>query len=183
MAGPGDEMAARAAGRGGRPPLLASDADREQVIEVLKDAFVRGRLTKDELDARAGRALAGRTCAELAALTAGILPAPSVPSTPPAPPARPASGPPRSPVPARHRSLARALAKSGGCLAIAAAAVWASFILDPGGPGADRTWAGLMLLVAQYAAIAGVWIFWSGVATSLHRRRSGRRSPAPAGAR
>ncbi len=162
MAGPGDEMAAGAAGRGS---MRASHADREQVIEALKDAFAHGRLTKDELDARAGRALAARTCAELAALTAGI------------PPARAASGPARPLVPARRRPLARAAAGSGGCLALAAAAVWASFILDPGGPGADRPWAGLMVLLAQYAVIAGVWILWSGVATSVQQRRSGRQLP------
>jgi len=162
MAGPRDEMAAGAAGRG---PMRASHADREQVIEVLKDAFVHGRLTKDELEARAGRALAARTCAELAPLTADI------------PAARPASRPTRPLVPARHRPMAKVVARSGGCLALAAAAVWASFILDPGGPGADRPWAGLMLLVAQYAAIAGVWILWSGVATSVQQRRSGRHLP------
>jgi Domain of unknown function (DUF1707) len=162
MAGPRDEMAAGAAGRG---RMRASYADREQVIEVLKDAFVHGRLTKDELDARAGRALAARTCAELAALTADI------------PSARAASGPARPLVPTRHRPLARAVARSGGCLALAAAAVWASFILDPGGPGVDRPWAGLMLLVAQYAAIAGVWILSSGVATSVSQRCSGRQLP------
>ena len=162
MSGPGDEMAAGAAGRG---PMRASHADREQVIEALKDAFAHGRLTKDELDARAGRALAARTCAELAALTAGI------------PPARAASGPTLPLVPVRRRPVARAAAGSGGCLALAAAAVWASFILDPGGPGADRPWAGLMVLLAQYAVIAGVWILWSGVATSVQQRRSGRQLP------
>jgi hypothetical protein len=141
MAGPGDEMAAGAAGRG---PMRASHADREQVIEALKDAFAHGRLTKDELDARAGRALAARTCAELAALTADF------------PSARAASGPTLPLVPVRRRPLARAAAGSGGCLALAAAAVWASFILDPGGPGADRPWAGLMVLLAQWAVIAGV---------------------------
>ena len=162
MAGRGDEMAAGAAGRG---PMRASHADREQVIEALKDAFVQGRLTKDELDARAGRALAARTCAELDAVTADI------------PRVRAASGPTRPLVPARRRPLARVAARSGGCLALAAAAVWASFILDPGGPGADRPWAGLMLLLAQYAAITGVCILWSGVATSAHQRRSGRQLP------
>jgi len=40
--GPGDDIAA------GRGRLRASDADREQVIDVLKAAFVQGRLTKDE---------------------------------------------------------------------------------------------------------------------------------------
>jgi hypothetical protein len=82
MAGPGDVMTAGAAGRG---PMRASHADREQVIEALKDAFVHGRLTRDELDARAGRALAARTCAELDAVTAGIPPgrAAAWPSRPP----------------------------------------------------------------------------------------------------
>ena len=167
MADPGDEIAAGAAGRG---PMRASHADREQVIEALKDAFVHGRLTKDELDARAGRALAARTCAELAALTADIPPAPAAPA-----PAAP--GPTRPLVPARRGPLARAATGSGGCLALAAAAVWASFILDPGGAGTDRPWAGLMFLLAQYAVIAGVWILWSGVATSVQQRNSGRQLP------
>jgi Domain of unknown function (DUF1707) len=52
MARPGDEMAP---GAGGRSRLRAAHADREQVIEVLKAAFVRGRLTKDEFDARVGQ--------------------------------------------------------------------------------------------------------------------------------
>ena len=151
MAGPGGEMAAGVAGRG---PMRASHADREQVIEALKDAFVHGRLTKDELDARAGGALAARTCAELDAVTADI------------PPARVASGPTRPLVPAPRRPLARAAAGSGGCLALAAAAVWASLILDPGGSGFYRPWAGLMLMLAQCAVIAGVCILWSG-ATSV----------------
>jgi hypothetical protein len=69
MAGLGDEIAA---GAGGRGRLRASHADREQVIDVLKAAFVHGRLDKDEFDLRVGRALASRTCADLAALTADI---------------------------------------------------------------------------------------------------------------
>ena len=72
MTGPGDETAAAVAGGQSHGCLRASHADREQVIEVLKAAFVQGRLAKDELDARAGQALAARTCADLAALTAGI---------------------------------------------------------------------------------------------------------------
>jgi hypothetical protein len=68
MAGPGDEVKA-AAGRG---QLRASHADRERVIDLLKTAFVQGRLTRDELVARVGQALASRTHAELAALTTDI---------------------------------------------------------------------------------------------------------------
>ena len=52
--------------------IRAGHADREQVIETLKAAFVQGRLTRDELGVRAGRALAARTCGDLAAVTAGI---------------------------------------------------------------------------------------------------------------
>jgi len=62
----------------GRGRLRASDADREQAVEVLKAAFVHDRLAKTEFEAHVGRALASRTYAELAAVTAGI---PAPPST------------------------------------------------------------------------------------------------------
>ncbi len=68
-AGPWDPRAARVMGSG---HLRASDADRERVVDTLKAAFVQGRLAKDEFAMRAGRALASRTYAELAALTADI---------------------------------------------------------------------------------------------------------------
>lgn len=71
MAEPGDEIAAAAAGRG---HLRTSHADREQVIDTLKAAFVQSRLTKDEFDARIGQTFASRTYAELAAVTADIPP-------------------------------------------------------------------------------------------------------------
>ena len=45
-------------------------SDLEQVIDVLKAAFVQGRLTRDEFDARVGRAFTSRTYADLAAVTA-----------------------------------------------------------------------------------------------------------------
>jgi Domain of unknown function (DUF1707) len=80
--GPWDPMAAGAPGRGG---FRASDADREQVIDALKAAFVQGHLSKDELEVRAGLALASRTYAELTAITAEIpamLMEAQLPSTP-----------------------------------------------------------------------------------------------------
>ncbi len=49
-----------------------SHAEREQVIGTLKAAFVRGTLAKDEFDLRVSQALASRTDAELAAVTAGL---------------------------------------------------------------------------------------------------------------
>jgi Domain of unknown function (DUF1707) len=62
--------AARAAAPAGH--LRTSRADREQVIDVLKTAFVQGRMRKDEFDARVDRTFASRTYAELAAITADI---------------------------------------------------------------------------------------------------------------
>src|SRR5690349_6481708 len=90
MTGPGDGRTARPAGHG---RLRASHADREQVIEVLKAAFVQDRLTKDEFDARVGQALASRTYADLTALTADL---PAWPATgqPPRGPARAQVQPP-----------------------------------------------------------------------------------------
>jgi hypothetical protein len=78
MAEPPDQMPATA----GRSHLRASHADREQVIGVLKAAFVQGRLTKAELDARVSQAFAARTYGELAALTAD-LPAGLIAAAPP----------------------------------------------------------------------------------------------------
>ena len=91
MAGPGDEMST--AGRGFSP--RASHADREQVIDTLKAAFVQGLLTKDELDARVGQAFASRTYAELAAVTTGI-PAGEAPAQPLREPARAQARPPEN---------------------------------------------------------------------------------------
>jgi DUF1707 SHOCT-like domain len=81
MAGVGDEIAA---GTGGRGHMRASHADREQVIETLKAAFVQGRLGRDEFDLRVGQTFASRTYAELAALTADV-PARLIMARPPVP--------------------------------------------------------------------------------------------------
>jgi Domain of unknown function (DUF1707) len=66
MIGPGDEVA----GTEGLGRLRASRAGREQVIDALKDAFVQGRLDRDEFGLRVSKVLAGY--AELDALTADI---------------------------------------------------------------------------------------------------------------
>jgi heme exporter protein D len=76
MAGPEDSeasgheaVAAAVPDAGG---LRVSHADREQVIGGLKTAFVQGRLTEEELGARAGQVYASRTYAELAEVTADL---------------------------------------------------------------------------------------------------------------
>jgi hypothetical protein len=73
--------------------LRASHADREHVLEVLKAAFVQGRLNKDELDTRVGQTLASRTYAELAMVTADIPRGPMGSQ----PPRKPAPAPPAHP--------------------------------------------------------------------------------------
>jgi hypothetical protein len=69
----------------GSARFLASDADRERAVDVLKTAFVHGTLTRDELTLRTGRALTARTYGGLAAITAGLTPAAPRPVTQPQP--------------------------------------------------------------------------------------------------
>jgi hypothetical protein len=57
---------------GARGQLRTSRAERERAIDMLKGAFIQGRLAKDEFDQRAGQVFASRTYAELGALTADI---------------------------------------------------------------------------------------------------------------
>jgi hypothetical protein len=98
MPGPGEEMAP---GAGGRARMRASHADREQVIDLLKAAFVQGRLAKDELDLRVGQVLASRTYADLGVLTADISAGPVR-----APSPSPARKPPSVPAPMAVRAAA-----------------------------------------------------------------------------
>jgi hypothetical protein len=161
--------------RAGRDQIRAGHADREQVIETLKTAFVDGRLTKDELDVRAGRALAARTYADLAALTTDIPPAPAEPAAP-AP-----AGPARPPTTAR-RPLARAAGQSGICLIIAAAAVRVGALFDPDGPGPNpnHSWGKPFLLMAIFAFLAALGFLGNGLAASAEQRHSrGQLPPGP----
>ena len=161
MPQPGDEKAAR---RASRSSLRASHADREQVVDTLKDAFVQGRLTKDEFDSRVAHAFAARTYADLAPLSADLLAMPPVAR----PPRRPV--PPRKPVPARP---ANTTVKNG------ARVIAATTVLTGG------IWAGALLSQTESQALGGlVFAFtflWFGIVVlvgsvmleSRFRRRSG----------
>lgn len=79
------------------PSMLASHADRERAVDVLRAGYGEGRLEKPEFDRRVARAYAARTVGELALLVAdlpqGPVPQPhAVPAVPavflPAPRAR-----------------------------------------------------------------------------------------------
>jgi len=104
--------------------IRASDADREQVIDALKDAFVQGRLTKDELSVRAGRALVSRTYAELTAITADIVSIPAWLTE--ARPPKPDRAPARKPLNKKAVALAT-------CMILLPPTVWAAFLTYSGG--------------------------------------------------
>jgi len=104
--------------------IRASDADREQVIDALKDAFVQGRLTKDELSVRAGRALVSRTYAELTAITADVVSIPAWLTE--ARPRKPDRAPARKPV--NKKAVAWAT-----CMIVLPPTVWAAFLTYSGG--------------------------------------------------
>jgi hypothetical protein len=112
--------------------MLASDAEREQVVEILTAAFVQGRLTIDELRLRVGLALASRTYAELAPMIADI-PAPPL-KTPPAPrPIRPAAQVMPPPQPVGRMPAGAKAAVWAACVIVALPAIWAAFLTYYGG--------------------------------------------------
>ncbi|WP_157245998.1 DUF1707 SHOCT-like domain-containing protein [Nonomuraea typhae] len=68
--------------------LRASDAEREAVVEMLREASVEGRLTLVELTDRTEAAYTATTHAELALLTQDLPAAGAVPAPAPTPPSR-----------------------------------------------------------------------------------------------
>ena len=104
MAEPGDEIPS------GPGLLRASRAARERVIDILKDAFVEERLTKDEFDLRVGQVFAARTYADLDALTSDL------PATPVSliVPLVAAPAPKLRPEPDPRKPVIRASARAGG---------------------------------------------------------------------
>jgi hypothetical protein len=161
MIRPDGEIAAGTAGRGG---MRTSRAEREQAIEVLKVAFVQDRLTKDEFDVRAGQALAARTYAELAALTADI-PAGLTEARPQPKPARTKARPPMN-----RRVLAPV-----AMIPIAAAVLGVILLARPGNIEAFA--AGFLAattVVVASAVTAGLML------KSWHQRHSGRQRTAEA---
>jgi hypothetical protein len=144
----------------GRGDLRACHADREQVISVLKAAFVQGRLGKDELNERVGQALAARTYADLATLTADL------------PAAEPSCQPIRAPTP-RPVEAAVWLMCLGAVLTLADAAtvlVTLGSVKSAAVQDVDFTggrWHIFMLTVivpalASAPIVAGVWLWLAG---------------------
>ena len=156
-------------GLAGRGHLRAAQADREQAITVLKAAYAQGRLTKDELEARAGQAFASRTYAELAALTAD-LPAASPAAANPAATGSDAAWP-RPSTPAR--TMAKAARRSGICLLVAVALVEGAYLAGNY----------LLIVAAFFALIAASGFFGYGILDAWHERRSQAQLPPGPGRR
>jgi len=123
------------AGPPGRSRFLASDADREQAIDVLKIAFVHGVLTKDQLATRTGHALSARTYGHLAAITADLVEAGQAERSHAershAEGSKPAKTTP-TPAPARKR-LNRKVIAWGACAIVLPLALGAAFFTFYGG--------------------------------------------------
>ena len=156
------------AGPAGRGHLRAAQADREQVVTVLKAAYAQGRLTKDELEARAGQAFASRTYAELAALTSDL---PT--DLPTASPAATGSDDvwPRPSTPAR--TMAKAARRSGVCLLVAVALVEGAYLADNF----------LLIVAAFFALMAASGFFGYGILDAWEERRSRAQLPPGPGRR
>ena len=160
---PGDERAARRASHS-RSRLRASHADRERVVDTLKEAFVQGRLTKDEFDSRVAHALAARTYADLAPLSTDL------PATPPVarPPGRPI--PARRPVPARPAHTAvRNGARVIAATTVLTAGLWAAALLSPAGSQA----LGGLVFAVTFVWFGIVALVGSVMLESRSRKRSG----------
>ncbi len=163
MSGPESEMAARAADRG---RLRASHADRNRVVDVLKAAFIEGRLTQEELDARLGQTLAARTYAELAALTADI---------PPGTKLAPRPRPDRAPAPPQStRWIAHRAVKSGAAAIVGIAVAVSVTGVIVGNPAVGVVLAVFVVMLAAVAsALVGSLV---GATLMLESRRRRRRS-------
>ena len=165
VTGPGDELAASAAGRG---YLRVSDAEREQVIGTLKAAFVRGMLAKDEFDLRVSQAFASRTYAELAAVTVGL-------------PAGPGAAQRRGPVRARG---GQPVLRPGPVMAAATAlyaSVQAFVFLSPWPAGTenDPARAKIVLFVASNPVYLAVLLICVVILIAGRRQRRSGGLPAP----
>lgn len=154
-------------------PMRAAHADREQVVDALKAAFVQGRLTQDELDARVGQALAARTYAELAALTTDL---PAGPDRAPAP----APGPSPAHARPRNRSANRAVKVGAGAIGTIILVI-CGIVLALGQPVAAAVLAMIFtLLTAAAAAVVAGLIAVTVKAESRRQNRS--RGQLPPGA-
>lgn len=131
--------------------LRASDADREQVAERLRQATTEGRLLAEELDERMGAALSARTYGELAAVVAD-LPAPGMTI----------AGRSRSPARRITPAIGVAIALLAVAIGVVAGLVGGHF--HPGHAAANGFRGGASIF----------WIVWIAIAWRFYMHRRGR---------
>jgi hypothetical protein len=146
--------------------LRASHADREQAIEVLKVAFMQGRLDRHELDARVAWVFAARTYRELAAVTADI-PAGQILAQPF--PAQPAPARPFRAARPGNRAVKSGLSVIAVGTALAAS-LWAAALLTGNATA-------FMLAITMTVAYAGALILSGAVMLESRPRERGRAQP------
>ncbi len=132
-------------------PIRASDADREVVVDTLREAFTAGRLTLDEFDERTTAAYASKTWGDLRQLTTDLpsqpllgtdVPVRDLATTAGTAALTPSEDPdetPDTPLPARRRPIA----------VLIPIAVWALLVVHASvAPGA------VFLLIAVFALVS-----------------------------
>ena len=147
------------------PEMRASDADRERISAVLRDAHAEGRLPQDELLERIGAAFQAQTYRELDRLVADI-----------PPPQRQVS--PRPVQPAAAKTAQPAKPRTGmsgflvvnwwlwGCAVAINLVVW--FLVSISGPEPAYFWP--MWVAGPWGALLGVW---TAAEREVRRRKAG----------
>jgi hypothetical protein len=131
--------------------LRASDADREQVAERLRQATTEGRLLPEEFEDRLGAALSARTYGELAAVVAD-LPAPGTTI----------AGRSRAPARRIKPTIGVAIAVLAVTIGIVAGLVGGHFHAGHSGPNGFQGGASVF------------WIVWIAIAWRFYIHRRGR---------
>jgi hypothetical protein len=146
--------------------MRASHADREQVIDTLKAAFVYGLVTKGEFDERVSQTLTSRTRDALAIITADI------PAGLAAAPATLSPAPARShtPVHVDSKSRERAVVATA---AIAGLALIAAFLIG-------NAVAGLLALGAAGSALLSLSLVAAQILSSRRDKNPGGQLPPQA---
>ncbi len=143
------------------PEMRASDADRDRISAVLREAHAEGRLPQDELLERLDAAYDARTYGELDRLVADLPPLPH----PPAPVPRPVA----APVPQQPSGPSRFLRVSWwlwGCAVSVNLVVWTLVAIT--GPDVPTFWP--MWVAGPWGALLAVWTLADN---DRRRRRQG----------
>jgi hypothetical protein len=152
-----------------RASLRASDADRERLVEALRQHHAEGRLTTEELEERAGRAYAAKTFGDLDALTTDLPPV-QPPAVAPGP--RAADLPPRLRPPGSRQAAAKATLLRTivwfGAVSLLLIAIWAL-------TGGDYFWPVWPILGFMVAIVWQSLVVWGPRPYDDHDPRDPRR--------